>query len=90
MIAYFTGSCVGSTAGGIKFLRIIIMRKYLRLQIHNVVNGKKDHSFIIDGVKYTSDHAAIVALNIVMYFLVFLLGGTIIFLLINPVLTAVD
>lgn len=49
------------------------MWKYLRLQIHNLVNRKKDHSFAMDGVKYTSDHAAMIGLNIVLYFLIFLL-----------------
>jgi trk system potassium uptake protein len=90
MVAYFTGSCVGSTAGWLKFQRFTVAVKYGWLQIKNLVNNRHDHDFELDGVKYTGNHAATILLNLVVYFVVFLLGGTMLIMIVNQTLTLVD
>ena len=90
MIVYFTGSCVWSTAGWVKFQRIIIAFRYMWIKISNIVNDKSHHSFVIDDVYYTENQASTVMINIVLYMVMFLLWGTVLLLYINPLLVLPD
>ncbi len=89
LVVYFTGSCVWSTAGGVKVIRLIIFVKYAFLQIKNLVNNEPFHKIKVDGVEYSVEAASIILLNIIIYFFLFLLGG-IVLMQVNPIITLLD
>lgn len=73
----FIGACVGSTGGGIKIARYIVVFKYIRSLFHRMVNPN-----IITSVKYSKKAlsntlvTSIIAF-VVIYFITFI-GGTLI------------
>lgn len=89
LIAYFTWSCVWSTAWWVKILRLIVFVKYAWLQISNLVNDKPFHGINVDGVKYSVDASSIILLNIIIYFMLFLLWGVVL-MEVNPIITLLD
>jgi trk system potassium uptake protein TrkH len=89
LVVYFTGSCVWSTSGGIKLLRLVVLAKYAFYQIKNLVNNEPMHKIKIDGVEYSVEAASIILLNIIMYFFFFIVGGILI-MGVNPMITLLD
>ena len=89
LVVYFTGSSVWSTSGGIKLLRLVILVKYAFYQIKNLVNNEPMHKVKIDGVEYSVEAASIILLNIIIYFMFFLIWG-ILLLEVNPIITLLD
>lgn len=89
-VAYFTWSCVGSTAGGLKFQRFTVAAKYAWILIRNLVHGKHEYDFTLDWAKYSWHHAATILLHIVLYLFVFMLGGTLLLMITNQTLRLVD
>lgn len=75
---YLVGGMVGSTAGGLKILRFIVLYKFIVLKIRNLLTGKRESSFVIDGVRYDDSAAALIVVNIVLYLLIFLAGAILI------------
>jgi trk system potassium uptake protein TrkH len=83
---YLVGGCVGSTAGGLKFNRFLVMFKYAYIQTRNLIFGKNQTNFTLDGVLYGERSAGIILLNMILYFLIFL-AGTVILLLSSSSIT---
>jgi trk system potassium uptake protein TrkH len=88
-IAYLMGGMVGSTAGGLKTIRFLILFKYTWMKIQNLVNGRHKTRFEIDGVNYHERQVGLVIVNIVIYYLIFLLGAVSIVIL-SPKVTFAD
>lgn len=74
-LAYLTGGCVGSTAGGLKFTRFVVLFQYAKLAIKKFGFFKTHNSFVVDGVRYTSEAAGTIVVNMLLYFLLFFTGG---------------
>ena len=89
LVVYFTWSCVWSTAGWIKILRLLIFLKFAILQIRNLVNNKPLRKVKIDWVEYSVEASSIVLLNIILYFLLFVLGWILI-MEVNPIISLLD
>ena len=73
--SYLVGACVGSTGGGLKFTRFLVMFKYIGIQIKNMIHGKHETNFSIDGVTYNDRSTGLILTNIVLYYLIFLFGA---------------
>jgi trk system potassium uptake protein len=54
VVAYLTGACVGSTAGGLKILRFQVIYAYMRQIARKIANNdymnKSTDMFYIDGI----------------------------------------
>ena len=78
-ICYLVGASVGSTGGGLKFTRFIVLFKHGWIQMKNLIHGRNESTtFILDGVEYDEQKAGLITINIVVYYLLFLLGGVLI------------
>jgi trk system potassium uptake protein TrkH len=49
MLAAFVGGCAGSTAGGLKVIRMVILLKLVRLQVARVLHPRAVHSIQLEG-----------------------------------------
>jgi len=79
LLVYFTGGSVGSTSGGVKLGRFIIFFKYTRIKISQFLKGcYQKIEFTYDGVFYQENTILIIILSILVYFLIFLVGGILI------------
>jgi trk system potassium uptake protein TrkH len=77
---YLIGGCVGSTAGGLKFNRFLVMLKYSWVQTKNLIFGRNQSYFSIDGVTYNDRSAGIILINMILYFLIFMFGAIVLML----------
>lgn len=74
-LSYLVGGSVGSTSGGLKFLRFVVLYKYCKQQLQNLIHGQNQSSFVVDGVKYDVRSAGLIITNIVLFFLIFFIGA---------------
>ncbi len=79
-ICYLIGGMVGSTAGGLKVLRFMVLYKYVISKVRNLLQGKHITRFQIDGVTYDESSSGLIMANIVLYFIAFMLGAVMIML----------
>lgn len=86
---FLLGGCVGSTSGGLKISRFVIMYRFAEMEIKNIIFGNHRFSFVEDDIKYNYKKASIVILNIAIYFILFLVGGVLI-MATSPVVKFVD
>ncbi len=77
-ICYLIGGMVGSTAGGLKILRFNVLYKYVVMKIQNLLYGRHKTRYSIDGVRYSESSAGLIVANIVLYYLIFMLGAILI------------
>lgn len=78
VVLMFTGACAGSTAGGIKFSRVIILIKSSINKIGSMVNPKKVKTTKIDKKAVDNDTLGGVQSFIIVYLLVLLLCALVI------------
>lgn len=88
-LSYLTGAMVGSTGGGLKFIRFIVLFKYLGMQIKNLITGSQKSGFVIDGVRYNDRSSALIITTVTIYFMLFL-GGAVVILLTGSQATFTD
>jgi trk system potassium uptake protein TrkH len=88
-LCYIVGGMTGSTAGGLKILRFIVTFKYVWMEIKNLILGQKRTSFVIDGIRYNGSNAGFILSTIIIYFLIFFVGG-ISLMVSSPVITFAD
>jgi trk system potassium uptake protein len=86
---YIIGGMAGSTAGGLKMLRFMVAFKYAWMEIKNLILGQKKNSFVIDGIRYNGSNAGFILSTIMIYFLIFFVGG-IALMVASPVITFAD
>ena len=77
----FLGACGGSTAGGIKISRFIIMVKLVLREVKHIVHPRSVNLIKLDGYKIESDVTRSVASFIILY--VFILLGSFIVISLN-------
>ena len=78
VILMFMGSCAGSTAGGVKISRIVILLKSAIKKIKGMVNPRKVETIKIDGKPITDDTVNGVYSFFLVYILLFILCAIII------------
>ena len=80
-IAYLVGGMVGSTAGGPKILRFVILFKYTLMKVKNFVFGKYKTRVRVDQTTYSESNTGLVVVSILIYYIIFLLGAVLILVL---------
>ena len=75
ILAMFIGSCAGSTAGGIKVIRINMLCKLSRRSVRSAVSPRKVEVVRVDGRAVEESLLSQVAVFAVMYFAVVLIGA---------------
>lgn len=86
---YLIGGSIGSTAGGLKVGRFIILAKYMVMELKNMIFGRSQTSFDVDGVRYDTHSAGIVMISMFLYYAVFLFGAILI-MVVSPVIILPD
>lgn len=78
LVMMLVGGCVGSTAGGIKFTRIIVLKKLLNREIYKLhVSSRASSKISLDGVNLSEDEIFRIA-SLFFYWMVLLLVGGVI------------
>jgi trk system potassium uptake protein len=88
-VCYLVGGMVGSTSGGLKLSRFMVLFRLSVAEIRGLITGKFSSHFTLDGVKYDLRSATLVVINMVLYYILFLVGGILI-LASSSVVTYVD
>jgi trk system potassium uptake protein TrkH len=84
IVCYFIGGSAGSTAGGMKVIRIIIIVKVLLVELRRTHRPKLVAPVIVDGRPYGSSAVMAVFAFITVYLLTFVVGAVLVALL-DPV-----
>jgi trk system potassium uptake protein len=71
MAVMFSGSCAGSTAGGIKQIRIIIMLKAVKRMIKKITHPRSVIPIKVDGKVIDEDQISSIGIFCFVYFLIF-------------------
>lgn len=74
----FIGACAGSTGGGFKISRIIILLKEVKKELSLIVHPHTVHHVKMDGKKISHDTVRNVSIYFIIYVVIFLLGFIII------------
>lgn len=86
---YLIGGMVGSTAGGLKVGRFVILYKYMVMELRNMIFGRSQHHIEVDGIRYDSYSAGIVMISMFVYYVIFLFGAILI-MVVSPQITLPD
>ncbi|MBQ8073191.1 MAG: TrkH family potassium uptake protein [Clostridia bacterium] len=73
--AMFIGACAGSTAGGIKIIRVVLAGKQARRAIHSVDHPKKVQVVRLDGKAVDESMISQIMVFIFLYFFLVVFGG---------------
>lgn len=77
-VTYILGGSVGSTSGGLKVKRHLILIKFSLKEIHSYVVGGHAKGVEVDGVQYNSHDVSIIILNMIFYFAAIVIGAVLI------------
>ncbi|GAB4145258.1 MAG: TrkH family potassium uptake protein [Patescibacteria group bacterium] len=77
---YLVGGMMGSTTGGLKFHRFIVLYRYARLQLINLIYGKNRSTFEVDGIRYNDHTAGVVVVNMMFFYMLFMCGSILLML----------
>ena len=87
VLVMFFGGCAGSTAGGVKVSRIVLLCKALRRDLRRVMHSREVRPITLDGHRVTEETVSSVSVFFFAYIAILLLG-TLILSLDNIDLTA--
>jgi len=77
-ILMVTGACAGSTAGGIKSVRVVLLVKNLRREVYRILHPRVVKTIQLDGERVAEETLSGVSLFFFAYILFFLLGGIVV------------
>ena len=77
-ILFFIGSCAGSTAGGMKVIRIVVMAKLIRREIIKVIHPNAVEPIKINGRNLSDEVVFGIAAFMGVYIIVLVLGSAIV------------
>ncbi len=81
LLMMFIGGCAGSTAGGVKVVRIFLLLKYARREIFKVVHPRAVRPVKLNGRTVPADVMQAIISFVVIYFLIFILSSGILAIL---------
>jgi len=73
-----TGACAGSTAGGAKSIRVILLFKNLRRDVHRILHPREVQTIRVDGERVEEDVLTSVTLFFFAYIAIFLIGAIVV------------
>ena len=74
VLVMFFGGCAGSTAGGVKVSRIVLLCKSLRRDLRRVMHSREVRPITLDGHRVTEETVSSVAVFFFTYIAILLLG----------------
>lgn len=77
ILAMLTGGCAGSTAGGIKFIRILFLFKLIARELKQMIHPNAVIPIKVNGKPLPDGISRQMASFILLYFLLFLFGGAV-------------
>ena len=67
----FAGACAGSTGGGIKISRLIILAKTVKKELYQLIHPQSVRQVVIDGRAVEHDVLRSINVFMVLYFMIF-------------------
>ncbi len=89
LLMMFIGGCAGSTAGGVKVVRILLLLKYARREIFKAVHPRAVRPIKLNGRTVPADVMQAIISFVVIYFLIFILSSGILAILGLDLITSV-
>lgn len=74
VLLMFTGCCAGSTGGGIKLIRIIILLKAVKVELGKIFHPSSVNTVSVNGKKVSNDIVLKTALFFFIYFAIFIVS----------------
>ena len=74
VLVMFFGGCAGSTAGGVKASRIVLLCKALRRDLRRVMHSREVRPITLDGHRVTEETVSSVSVFFFAYIAIMLLG----------------
>lgn len=78
ILVMLLGGCAGSTAGGIKHVRVLVLVKNMRRWLQRILHPREVHPVSVDGRRIEDETSANIASFFFAYFLILILGTMII------------
>ena len=73
-----TGACAGSTAGGVKGVRVILLFKNLRREVHRILHPRAVQSIRLDGERVEEETLSGVTLFFFAYIVFMMVGALVV------------
>ena len=77
LLLMFSGGCAGSTSGGIKISRIVVLFKNLRRELMRILHSRSVHPITLDGMRVEEETVSSVSVFFFAYIAILLLCTTI-------------
>lgn len=74
VLLMFIGACAGSTGGGIKVSRFVIMGKSIKKELHSYIHPKSVKQIVMDGKEVDSGVIRSVGIYLITFFAIFVLS----------------
>ena len=74
VLLMFIGACAGSTGGGIKVSRFVIMGKSIRNELHSYIHPKSVKQVVMDGKEIDSSVIRSIGIYLITFFAIFVLS----------------
>lgn len=74
VLLMFIGACAGSTGGGIKVSRFVIMGKSIKKELHSYIHPKSVKQIVMDGKEVDSSVIRSVGIYLITFFAIFVLS----------------
>lgn len=81
ILAMISGGCTGSTGGGIKSMRLVIIFRYIRNEFKRLIHPNAVTAVRVNGQAVTPNVLGAVCIFVVFYFIVIFIGTTLLLLL---------
>ena len=74
ILLMFIGACAGSTGGGIKVSRFVIMGKSIKKELHSYIHPKSVKQIVMDGKEVDAGTIRSVGIYLITFFAIFVLS----------------
>ena len=78
LVLMLVGACAGSTAGGVKSIRVILLVKNLRREVHNILHPRVVQTIRVDGNRVEENTLSGVSLFFFAYIALALIGALVV------------
>ena len=78
LLVMFTGGCAGSTAGGIKLSRVVLLFKGLKRELRRILHTREVRPITLDGQRVEEDTISSVSVFFFTYLVILMLCSTIV------------
>lgn len=80
-LLFFTGACAGSTSGGIKIIRVLLVLKYIKREIEKILHPQAVIPIRVNDIPIPNDIISQTISFVIFYFLIFIITALIVTLI---------